>query len=276
VQLLRTYPPLTRGYAFAPHGERSVARAYLKALGMARKLIYIEDQYLWSREIAGRIADVLREQAELRLIAVLPLHPDQDGKVSMPPNLVGRTAALRAILAAAPGRVGVYGIENSTGTPIYVHAKVCVIDDVWATTGSDNFNRRSWTHDSELAAAVWDHTLADLDAGRGGSMDEPRAYARNLRIALAREHLGMSDPDPDADLVDLADPSATFAAFADSADRLERWTTSDGSSPRPAGQLRALPQVHLAAATRMWATPLYRIAYDPDGRRPIDRLRHRY
>jgi phosphatidylserine/phosphatidylglycerophosphate/cardiolipin synthase-like enzyme len=26
------------------------------------------------------------------------------------------------------------------GAPIYVHAKVCVIDDTWATVGSDNFN----------------------------------------------------------------------------------------------------------------------------------------
>ena len=54
-----------------------------------------------------------------------------------------------------PGRrVGVYGIENAAGTPIYVHSKVCVVDDEWTSVGSDNFNRRSWTHDSEVSAAV--------------------------------------------------------------------------------------------------------------------------
>ena len=272
VQLLRTYPPRVRGYPFAPRGERSIARGYIKALGLARRLIYIEDQYLWSRQIASRIADVLRRQSDLRVILVLPLHPDQDGKVSMPPNLVGRMVALRAILAAAPGRVGAYGIENSQGTPIYVHAKVCIIDDVWVTTGSDNFNRRSWTHDSEVAAAVWDHTLADAHVEQRLGVDEPRAYPRGLRIALAREHLG----EPDADEVNLADPEATFVAFADSAERLERWATGDRTTPRPAGQLRPLPRADLSRRTRAWATPLYRTIYDPDGRRPIDRWLDRY
>ena len=52
----------------------------------------------------------------------------------------------------------VFDVENHEGTPVYVHAKVCVIDDIWATVGSDNLNRRSWTHDSELSCAVLDDT----------------------------------------------------------------------------------------------------------------------
>ena len=40
----------------------------------------------------------------------------------------------------------------------YVHAKACVIDDVWASAGSDNFKRRSWAQDSELSCAVLDET----------------------------------------------------------------------------------------------------------------------
>ena len=55
--------------------------------------------------------------------------------------------------------MAVYDIENNAGTPIYVHAKVCVVDDLWMTIGSDNFNRRSWTHDSEITCAVVDSTL---------------------------------------------------------------------------------------------------------------------
>jgi phosphatidylserine/phosphatidylglycerophosphate/cardiolipin synthase-like enzyme len=45
VQLLRTYPYRRRGYVFAPEGERSIARGYLKTLPRARSLIYLEDQY---------------------------------------------------------------------------------------------------------------------------------------------------------------------------------------------------------------------------------------
>lgn len=51
VQVLRTYPNrLLQGYDFAPDGERSIARGYRKALGRARALIYLEDQYLWSAQ----------------------------------------------------------------------------------------------------------------------------------------------------------------------------------------------------------------------------------
>ena len=79
---------------------------------------------------------------------------------------------------AAPDRVAIYGIENHQATPVYVHAKVCMIDDTWATIGSDNFNRRSWTHDSELSAVVVDP-----------SADDHSPYVRRLRLTLAAEHL---------------------------------------------------------------------------------------
>ena len=52
VQVLRTYPSKRPRFPFAPDGERSVARAYVKAFGRARSHIYIEDQYLWSEHVA--------------------------------------------------------------------------------------------------------------------------------------------------------------------------------------------------------------------------------
>jgi phosphatidylserine/phosphatidylglycerophosphate/cardiolipin synthase-like enzyme len=272
VQLLRTYPQRLRGYSFAPHGERSVARGYIKALARARRLIYIEDQYLWSREVGVWIADALRANPELHLIAVLPHHPDQDGR-ALPPNLVGRNTALAMLHAVAPDRVGVFGIENADGTPIYVHAKVCVLDDVWATTGSDNFNRRSWTHDSELTAAVWDDVAADdTPTADPASLDSPRAYARELRIMLAREHLGLAADDP----IDLTSPGAAFAAFTSAAHALQDWHDSGRVGPRPPGQLRPLQTHSLPVTTRVWAKPLYRLIYDPDGRSPRRRWRNRF
>ena len=45
-------------------------------------------------------------------------------------------------------------LENRQGTPAYVHAKVVAVDDVWAMIGSDNLNRRSWSHDGELPIGV--------------------------------------------------------------------------------------------------------------------------
>jgi phosphatidylserine/phosphatidylglycerophosphate/cardiolipin synthase-like enzyme len=254
VQLLRTYGRRLGGYPFAPRGERSVARGYIKALRQARRLIYIEDQYLWSTEVGDRLAQALAANPDLYLVAVLPHHPDQNGRISGPPNVYGRQVAFDRLRAVAPDRVALYGLENAVGTPIYVHAKVCIIDDEWAATGSDNFNRRSWTHDSELTAAVWD-TSATSGSG----------YARDLRLALTREHLGA----PDAS-VELA---GTFTAFRTAAQALQDWYDGGRVGPRPPGQLRPLDEQAVSPRSKWWTAPLYRGIYDPDGRSPLARWR---
>ncbi|MGW4245107.1 phospholipase D family protein, partial [Nocardia sp. NPDC004722] len=198
VQVLRTYPRRHPGYPFAPAGERSIAAAYRKVLAAARSLIYLEDQYLWSGEVAECFAEALRATPDLRLIAVLPHHPDQDGRLSLPPQLIGRQAALDRLREAGGDRVAVYGIENPAGTPIYVHAKVCVVDDVWATVGSDNLNRRSWTHDSELSCAIVDETLDRRDpVAVDRFADGARVFAREDPISW----LECSCPAPSSNLV---------------------------------------------------------------------------
>jgi len=261
VQLLRTYPVRVGGYPFAPRGERSVAHGYTKALQRARRLIYVEDQYLWSREVADTFVQALRAQPGLHLVAVLPHQPDQDGAVSQPPNLVGRDHALSAIVKAGGGRVAFYGVENHAGTPVYVHAKICVVDDVWATIGSDNFNRRSWTHDSELSAAIIDTTRDPrLPTDPGGLGDGARTYARDLRLQLAREHLDAADD------IGLVDPDEAFATFAASARALQTWHDGGHFGSRPPGRLRPLAPAPLGPAQRLWATCAYHRVYDPDGR----------
>jgi phosphatidylserine/phosphatidylglycerophosphate/cardiolipin synthase-like enzyme len=271
VQLLRTYPKRLGQYPFAPYGERSVAHGYTKALRRARSLVYVEDQYLWSNEVASTFAEALQAQPELRVVAVLPHYPDQDGRFSLPPNLVGRDRALSTIRAAGGDRVAVYGVENMSGTPVYVHAKVCIVDDTWATIGSDNFNRRSWTHDSELSAAVLDDTRdprPPLDPG--GLGDGARVYARNLRLQLLREHLDRTDDDG------LVDPQSAFDELRRSAATLQTWYDDGCHGPRPPGRLRPLVDPALARSTTRWATLAYHRLYDPDGRPRALRRRHEF
>ena len=283
VQVLRTYPKRTPGYPFAPDGERSVARGYLKAIGQARRLIYVEDQYFWNTDVVGCFAEALRREPELRLIVVIPHHPDQDGRFSLPPNLVGRQQALDLVCAAGGSRVGVYGIENPAGTPVYVHAKVCVVDDIWASVGSDNLNRRSWTHDSELSCAVLDDAPADADDADGaagddvddtaGDDDGPRRFARDLRLLLAREHLELAEGERQDE---LSDPVRAADAFAASAHNLQRWHDGGRHGPRPAGRIRPYRLDRLDSSTLRWAEPLYRVVYDPDGRPGRLRRSHQF
>jgi phosphatidylserine/phosphatidylglycerophosphate/cardiolipin synthase-like enzyme len=255
VQILRTYPVRRRGYPFARDGERSVAHAYRKITGQAQRLIYVEDQYFWADRIVGCFADALRREPQLRMIVVIPHYPDQGGRLSLVPNLVGRQQALDALQSAAGDRVAVYGVENPQGTPVYVHAKVCVIDDIWASVGSDNVNRRSWTHDSELSCAVLDETPDE----RGG---DARRFARDLRLELAREHLDRAEGD-DADLIE---PAAAFDAFRSTAQRLQRWYDEGRRGPRPPGRVRPYRLPRTSRWSRAWASPVYRVVFDPDGR----------
>lgn len=279
VQLLRTYPPLGHGwnFDFAPNGERSVARGYSKAVGLAQDLIYIEDQFLWGGEMSTVLVDALEANPDLHLIAVLPQFPDQDGWFARDPQMLGRIRGVLRVLLAAPERVAFYGIENHAGTPVYVHAKVCVLDDVWASIGSDNFCRRSWTNDSELSAAV-------MDLGETQSS----GYARRLRLTLAAEHLDRLDPDrlshldevEDADLLDLMADCRTgaemFARYAECADALESWHAAGCVGPRPAGRLRRLPEPALSLPRQILALPWYRYLHDPDGRPLRMQLRKRF
>ena len=233
VQVLRTYPSKRPPFPFAADGERTIARAYQHAFARATRLVYIEDQYLWSDVVARTLAEALRRAPRLQVIAVVPRFPDQDGPVSGPPNRLGQLLAMELLSEAGGDRFAIYDLENQTGTPVYVHAKVCIIDDAWITCGSDNFNRRSWTHDSEMTCAV---------------VDPDGVLPRHVRTALWSEHLNLPLGDPR-----LADLDAAGALWR------ER-TKSPASRARP-----HLP-APVSRPARVWATPMYRLAYDPDGR----------
>jgi phosphatidylserine/phosphatidylglycerophosphate/cardiolipin synthase-like enzyme len=272
VQNLRTYPAIRPPYDFAPRGERSVARGYSKAIKQARRLVYLEDQYMWSEDVARLFARALAENPELHLVVVVPRVPDQDGAVAERSQYVGRWQALEMCQRAGRGRVHVFDVENHEGTPVYVHAKVCVVDDVWASVGSDNFNRRSWTHDSELSSAVLDTTRDPREPrDPAGTGDGARTFARDLRLELAREHLDRAADGSEDD--DLLDPEAFVRTLETSAAELDAWHAGGRRGPRPRGRLREHHPRRLSLPTRLWATPVYRLVDDPDGRPLSMRLR---
>jgi phosphatidylserine/phosphatidylglycerophosphate/cardiolipin synthase-like enzyme len=247
VQLLRTYPSHTPDYPFAPMGERTVALGYAKAIARAERLIYLEDQFLWSAEVARVFADALRRAPELRLVAVVPRHCDQDGHSAVQSAGLTHREALQAIHAAGGDRVTIVDIENHVGTPVYVHAKVCVVDDTWAAVGSANLNMRSWTHDSELTAAV---------------LDETGSFARELRLRLMGEHLDRSGED----VADLVDPVTAFDTVRAAAHRLDDWWKGGRRGERPPGRVRWHHIPEVTRATHQWGPLMNSLVNDPDGR----------
>ena len=64
---------------------------------------------------------------------------------------------------------------------VYVHAKIMLIDDEWATIGSSNLHSNSLSGYTEINASIWDG-----------------AVVRPLRCALLAEHLGHDTENLDA------------------------------------------------------------------------------
>ena len=97
---------------------------------------------------------------------------------------------------------------HNEGTPvtfaapkdIFVHAKLLMVDDIFAAIGSCNWNRRGFYHDGEIDAfAIPDRLKA--------SADNP---ALKLRTALWAEHLGLP---PFMGRTLLADPIQAYELF---------------------------------------------------------------
>ncbi len=241
VQVVRTYPKiLPEGFDFAPDGERSVVLANVKAISRARRFVYVEDQYFWSEEVGDHFATALRENPDLRLAVVLPMIPDLDGYVGQKTMLYARRLAMAKVLEAGGDRVAFFGIVNDAGLPIYVHSKVCVIDGRWASVGSDNLNRRSWTSDSEVACLVVDERAAGLGTDAGDVPDD--AFPVRLVRELVAEHLGCADAEvPD-------DGHAVFEAMVSAAHALDAWFGR--AEPEVARGLRSLPGRVLAQSRR--------------------------
>ena len=125
VQLLRTVPEEV--YRFLPDGEFSVLAAYLQALRSARSFVYLENQFLWSSEIADVLIDKLERPPtdDFRILLVLPRRPDT-GKDTTRGQL-GR------LIAADAGRGRLLAttlLGPTAASPgVYVHAKVGIVDD---------------------------------------------------------------------------------------------------------------------------------------------------
>jgi phosphatidylserine/phosphatidylglycerophosphate/cardiolipin synthase-like enzyme len=177
VQIVRTIPPRT--YPCIPNGEFGIHHAYLRALRGARRLVYLENQYLWSPEVMDALLALLAEPPDpaFRIVLVLPAQA-QAGKFDNDQHVAQLRDADKG-----RGLVEIYCSYSSgigpeqrafTYRPTYVHAKVAIIDDAWCTVGSANLNERGLITDTELNAVVRD---ADV--------------ARTLRLELWSEHLGL-------------------------------------------------------------------------------------
>jgi phosphatidylserine/phosphatidylglycerophosphate/cardiolipin synthase-like enzyme len=184
-QLVRTVPEQV--YEAWPKGDFTLLATYIRALRDARSFIYLENQFLWSSEIVRILADKLARppSEDFRLLVLLPSKP-----------LTGKddTLGQLALLAEADEDRGrflactLYGRDDDETSPVYIHAKVGIVDDAWLTIGSGNLNNHSLFNDSEVNVVTCDPELA-LDT----------------RLRLWAEHLELPRDQVDGDPAEVMD-----------------------------------------------------------------------
>jgi phosphatidylserine/phosphatidylglycerophosphate/cardiolipin synthase-like enzyme len=185
VHLVRTVPERT--YRFAPKGEFSILAEYLNALRSARSLVYVENQFLWSPEVVAVLADKLRTPPSdrFRLVVLLPRRPSDGADTTRGQlgRLVEADAGRGRLLAAT-----INAHEGEHTGPLYVHAKVGIVDDTWMTIGSANLNEHSLFNDTEVNVVFRDTELI-----------------RGTRLRLWAEHLQRAEADVAGDPTAVVD-----------------------------------------------------------------------
>jgi phosphatidylserine/phosphatidylglycerophosphate/cardiolipin synthase-like enzyme len=185
LQIVRTVPEHV--YDFLPRGDFRILEAYMRALRSAQRLVYLENQFLWSVQVVEILAEKLRNPPsdDFRVVVLLPAKAN---------NGADTTRGQLGVLAEADegeGRFLAATIASRTGAlsgPIYVHAKIAVVDDRWLTLGSANLNDHSFFNDSEMNVVVCDPALA-----------------RETRLRLWSEHLERSPEEVSGDAARLVD-----------------------------------------------------------------------
>lgn len=186
---------------------REIEALFLEHIDRAKQFIYAESQYFASRAVAEALADRLSRPDPPEVVLINPLNAD--GWLEQAAMDGARVRLLHAVEEKDPAnRLRVFCPFTTGGTPIYVHAKVMIVDDEVLRIGSANLNNRSMGLDTE----------ADLfiDATRpANDRADVRAAIRRLRHRLLAEHCGIEP----AKVAELLEQHGTMAAMIESLPR---------------------------------------------------------
>ena len=173
IQIVRTIPENV--YSAIPRGDFRIIESYLRAFKAAERFIYLENQFLWSPEIAEVLLAKLADppSPDFRLLLVLPSKPTSgaDDTRGVLAELIEQDDDAGRVLACT-----LYARSGPSSDPVYVHAKIGVVDDAWLTLGSANLNEHSLFNDTEMNLVTHDPELA--------RRTRRRLWAEHLELAV--------------------------------------------------------------------------------------------
>lgn len=173
VAIARTEPPYDGNDLV-----NEIERLYLDGIAAARDTIYIESQYFSASSICEAVEARLREEDGPEVVIINPEAAKSELEDRAMHALRGRM--IERLHAADPGgRFRIFYPVNAADEPIYVHAKIFVVDDRLLRIGSSNMDDRSLGFDTECDVAFEDGENA-------------KEAIRAFRARLLGEHLGIA------------------------------------------------------------------------------------
>ena len=127
-------------------GSESVRLMYLLSIASATKTIRLQAAYFVPDELAIETLVAARQRG-VKIQIIVP-GPDMDAKIVQ--------RASRALW----GRLLDAGVEIYEYQPTMYHCKVLIVDDVWVSVGSTNFDDRSFRLNDEANLNIYDATFA--------------------------------------------------------------------------------------------------------------------
>ena len=192
--------------------RHEIEALYVDLIARTKRHFYAESQYFASRRVAEAIGKRLAEPDGPEFVIVHPTNAQ--GWLEPIAMDSARARLVEALHEKDPRRrLRLYSPYTAGGDPIYVHAKVTVIDDEVLRVGSSNFKNRSLRLDTECDVVI--------DAARDGNTDE-RSTIAGIRNSLLAEHL-------DSDCETIEALIAETGSIIETVERLR----GDGRSLRP-------------------------------------------
>jgi phosphatidylserine/phosphatidylglycerophosphate/cardiolipin synthase-like enzyme len=179
---------ISRSLPATPDGNAilEVEESFLAEIASARRTIFAESQYFASRRIAEAMADRLAERDGPEIVLI---NPERAHGWLEPVAMDTARARLVEFIrhADSHGRFRLYHPDTAAGRPIYVHAKVLIVDDRVLHVGSSNMNNRSLRLDTEC-----DVIIDATSAASAKDAQVIRETIAGLRDRLLGEHLGLA------------------------------------------------------------------------------------